>query len=117
MNVEEVRHYCLSKKWVTESFPFDEHTMVFKVADKMFALYPLERQPPQVNLKCDPERAVELREEFDGVITPGYHMSKTHWNTLYLEALPRQLIVDLIDHSYDLVFSKLPKRMRDELLK
>lgn len=115
MNVEEFRAYCLSKKWVTEGFPFDEHTMVFKVANKMFALYPLERHPPQANLKCDPERAIELRETHDGVVIPGYHMSKKHWNTLFLNSLSEKLIKELIDHSYDLVFSKLPKKVRTGL--
>lgn len=115
MNAEEFREYCLSKKSVTEAFPFDEHTLVFKVVGKMFALYPLERQPPQANLKCDPEKAVLLREEYDGVIIAGYHMSKKHWNTLYLESLPTKLITELIDHSYELVFSKLPKKLREGL--
>nr|WP_297789199.1 MmcQ/YjbR family DNA-binding protein [uncultured Allomuricauda sp.] len=115
MNVEVLREICISKKGVTEEFPFDESTLVFKVMGKMFALVPLERLPPQCNLKCDPERAMELREEFDGVITPGYHMSKTHWNTLFIEQLPSQLIKDLIDHSYDLVVASLTKKLQQEL--
>jgi len=115
MNIEEFRTYCLAKKGVEETFPFDEHTLVFKVMGKMFALVPLERQPSQANLKCDPERAVALREEYDGVITPGYHMSKVHWNTLFLENLPPKLILQLIDHSYDLVVSKLTKKLKAEL--
>ncbi len=115
MNIEEFREYCLSKKGVEETFPFDEHTLVFKVMGKMFALVALERQPSQANLKCEPERAVILREEYDGVITPGYHMSKVHWNTLFLENLPAKLIVELIDHSYDLVVSKLTKKLKAEL--
>ena len=81
----------------------------------MFALAPLERIPSQVNLKCDPERATSLREEYDGVIIPGYHMSKVHWNTLYLEQLPVELICDLIDHSYELVVAKLPVKIKQEL--
>ncbi|MBO0331295.1 MmcQ/YjbR family DNA-binding protein [[Muricauda] lutisoli] len=115
MNVEVLREVCISKKGVTEEFPFDESTLVFKVMGKMFALVPLERLPPQCNLKCDPERAMELREEFDGVITAGYHMSKTHWNTLFIEQLPSDLIKDLIDHSYDLVVASLTKKMQREL--
>lgn len=115
MNVEEFRNYCLSKKWVTEEFPFDEHTLVFKVAGKMFALYPLERRPPQANLKCDPEWSIILREEYDGVVTPGYHMSKKHWNTLFLESLPEKKIEELIDHSYELVWNKLPKKVKSNL--
>ncbi|MEL6919243.1 MAG: MmcQ/YjbR family DNA-binding protein, partial [Bacteroidota bacterium] len=87
MNIEEFRNYCISKKGVTEEFPFDEVTLVFKVMGKMFALSGLERIPTQANLKCDPERAIQLREEYDGDIIPGYHMSKVHWNTLYLDNL------------------------------
>ena len=75
MNIEEFRTYCIGKKGVTEEFPFDEVTLVFKVMGKMFALAPLERVPSRVNLKCDPEKAIALRETYDGVITPGYHMS------------------------------------------
>lgn len=78
----------------------------------MFALASLESQPPQVNLKCDPERAISLREAFDGVIIPGYHMSKTHWNTLYINELPAKLIIELIDHSYDLVVAKFTKKLK-----
>ena len=115
MNVEELREICISKKGATEEFPFDESTLVFKVMGKMFALVPLERLPPQCNLKCDPERAETLREEYDGTITPGYHMSKTHWNTLLLEQVPPQLIKDLVDHSYELVVSGLTKKLQQEL--
>ncbi len=112
MNIEAFREYCISKKGVTEEFPFDEHTLVFKVMGKMFALVPLERQPSQANLKCDPERAVVLREEYDGAITPGYHMSKTHWNTLFLEQLSPKLVTELVDHSYGLVVAKFTKKMK-----
>ncbi|MEN8788812.1 MAG: MmcQ/YjbR family DNA-binding protein [Flavobacteriaceae bacterium] len=115
MNIEEFRQYCVAKKGVTEEFPFDEVTLVFKVMGKMFALAPLERIPSQVNLKCDPEKAIALREEYDGAIIPGYHMSKVHWNTLYLEQLPFKLLQELVDHSYDLVVSKLPKKTKQEL--
>lgn len=114
MDIETFRTYCLAKKGVTEAFPFDEHTLVFKVMGKMFALAPLERIPSQANLKCDPERAIELREIHDGTIIPGYHMSKTHWNTLFLESLPPSLIKELIDHSYDLVVSKFTKKLKAE---
>lgn len=115
MNVEELRGICLAKKGVTEEFPFDAHTLVFKVMGKMFALIALERLPPQCNLKCDPERAIELREEYDGAITPGYHMSKKHWNTLFLESLPPGIIKDLVDHSYDLVVEGLTKKLKEQL--
>ena len=116
MDVESFRSYCLDKKGVTEEFPFDEHTLVFKVMGKMFALVPLERVPSQCNLKCDPDRALELREEYDGLIIPGYHMSKKHWNTLVLDSLPPKLIIGLIDHSYDLVVAKLPKAIREQMM-
>tara|TARA_R110002167_G_scaffold25714_22_gene89047 strand:- start:3486 stop:3845 length:360 start_codon:yes stop_codon:yes gene_type:complete len=115
MNIEEFRDYCLSKKGVGEGLPFGPEVLVFKVMGKMFALVPLDRSPSQANLKCDPERAVVLREEYDGAITPGYHMSKVHWNTLFIENLPPKLIAELIDHSYDLVASKLTKKLKDEL--
>lgn len=115
MHIEAFRAYCLSKKGVTEGFPFDGDTLVFKVMGKMFALVSLEKLPARANLKCDPERAVSLRESFDGRILPGYHMSKTHWNTLHIEQLPQGLVGELIDHSYDLVVAGLPKSAREEL--
>ncbi len=115
MNIEEFREYCIQKKGVTEEFPFDEQTLVFKVLGKMFALSGLGRQPPQINLKCDPERAIELREEYDGRIYGGYHMNKKLWNTLEISSLSHQLLFELIDHSYDLVVAKLPKKLKEEL--
>ena len=114
MNIEDFRTYCIAKKGVTEEFPFDKHTLVFKVMGKMFALVPLERIPSQANLKCDPEKAIGLREEYDGVITPGYHMSKVHWNTLFLENISPKLTTELINHSYDLVVAKFTKKMKAE---
>ncbi|MFP2996752.1 MmcQ/YjbR family DNA-binding protein [Spongiivirga sp. MCCC 1A20706] len=113
MNVEHYREYCLSKSQVTEHFPFDEVTLVFKVAGKIFTICGLERVPFQINLKCDPERAIELRETYDGLIIPGYHMNKKHWNTIFPEQLPPDLVIDLIDHSYDLIVKSLPKKIRD----
>lgn len=116
MNIEDFRNYCISKKGVTESFPFDEQTLVFKVMGKMFALSGLEHQPSKANLKCDPERSIELREEYDGLIYGAFHMSKLHWNTVELEMnIPHQLVLELIDHSYDLVVSKLTKKLKTEL--
>jgi predicted DNA-binding protein (MmcQ/YjbR family) len=115
MNIEEFRELCLAKKGVTEELPFGPDTLVFKVMGKMFALMSLDRLPPQSNLKCDPVRAEELRETYDGDIVPGYHMSKVHWNTLFLEQLPPQLIVELTNHSYDLVVSGLTKKLQQEL--
>ncbi len=115
MNIEEFRAYCLAKKYVTESFPFDNVTLVFKVANKMFALSGLEHQPSTVNLKCDPERAIELRDEYNEIIE-GFHMSKKHWNTITIEGnLPNSLIKELIDHSYDLVVKGLTKKAQKEL--
>ena len=116
MNIEEFRTYCISKKGVTEEFPFDEHTLVFKVMGKMFALMALERKPAQANLKCDPEKAILLREEYDGVIIPGYHMSKKHWNTIFLEQLPPNFIKEQINHSYELVVNGLTKKLKEELI-
>ena len=116
MNIEEFRNYCLSKKGVTESFPFGEDTLVFKVMEKVFALAGLDAHPLTVNLKCDPERAIELREAYDGLIIPGYHMNKKHWNTVELERnLPPKLLTELIDHSYDLVVKSLTKKLQAEL--
>ena len=114
MHIEAFREYCIAKKGVTEEFPFDEITLVFKVMGKMFAIAPLERIPSQVNLKCNPERAIKLREEYDGIIIPGYHMSKVHWNTLYLEQLPTSFVTELIDHSYDLIVASLSKKVQVE---
>ncbi len=115
MNIEEFRDYCLSKKYVTESFPFDEKTLVFKVAGKMFALSGLEHQPTVVNLKCNPEKSLELREQYSEVIE-GFHMSKKHWNTIIIEGgLPINFIKELIDHSYDLVVSGMTKKVQKEL--
>jgi len=116
MDLEILHTYCLSKPGVEECFPFDEHTLVFKVMGKMYALVPLERVPLQINLKCDPEKAIELREEYPDLILPGYHMSKVHWNTVIFEyGLNDSFIIDLINHSYDLVVSKLPKKLKEEL--
>jgi predicted DNA-binding protein (MmcQ/YjbR family) len=115
MNIEEFRDYCLSKKYVTESFPFDNVTLVFKVANKMFALSGLEHKPSTVNLKCDPERAIELRDEYNEVIE-GFHMNKKHWNTITIEGnLPNSFIKELIDHSYDLVVKSMTKKLQKEL--
>ncbi len=115
MNVEWLRDYCLSKIGSTESFPFDDKTLVFKVGNKMFALIPLEAETPSINLKCDPERAISLREEYPA-ITAGYHMSKKHWNTVKLDgSLNQKMIQELIDHSYQLIFEKLSKKLQQEI--
>lgn len=115
MNVEEFRDYCLAKKHVTESFPFDKETLVFKVADKMFALIGLEQKPSRVNLKCNPEKSIELREQYPEIYA-GYHMSKKHWNTLIIEGnLTNKLIKELVDHSYNLVVQGMAKKKQKEL--
>jgi len=115
MNIEDFRNYCLAKACATEGFPFDKTTLVFKVCNKIFAITGLERQPPAVNLKCNPEKAIELREEYEGVILPGYHMNKKHWNTVQITNLSEKFMSKWIDHSYDLVVSSLPKKMKDLL--
>lgn len=112
MNTEDIRAYCLLKKAVTEGFPFDDETLVFKVGGKIFALLALENG--RINLKCDPEKAIELREQYNS-ITPGYHMNKQHWNTLIPNELPNKLIAELIDHSYDLVLKSLPRKIQLEI--
>ncbi len=115
MDIETFREYCLSKKGVEESFPFDEVTLVFKVMGKMFALTGLDREVPTANLKADPDWSIELREQHTQIYG-GYHMNKKHWNTVELEnGLEDRLIVEMIDHSYDLVVSKLTKKLKAEL--
>ena len=109
--IEELREYCLSKKFVSESFPFDESTLVFKVHNKMFALFSLEKDPLRINLKCDPEKAIELREEYWQVI-PGYHSNKKHWNTVIIDQLTLSQVCEWIEHSYNLVREKLPKKLK-----
>lgn len=115
MNIEELREYCLRKKSTTENFPFDETTLVFKVKNKMFALTDVDGQL-FVNLKCDPVKAVQLRERYDAVL-PGYHMNKKLWNTVMIdERLDDNLIKEWIDDSYKLVVEKLPKKDREGLV-
>lgn len=114
MNIEEFRDYCLSKKGVTESFPFDETTLVMKVMDKMFALGNLDG-PLSINLKCDPEKAIELREQYPAV-KPGYHMSKKHWNTVEMDgSVDLKTVHSWIDDSYNLVVVKMTKKKQQEL--
>ncbi|MEN8928226.1 MAG: MmcQ/YjbR family DNA-binding protein [Flavobacteriales bacterium] len=114
MNIEEFREYCISKPGVTESFPFDDNTLVFKVMEKMFALCGVQNYS-YINLKCDPEKAIELREQYEG-ITDGFHMSKKHWNSCATESdISDLLMQELIDDSYNLVASKLTKAKKLEL--
>lgn len=114
MNIEDFFNYCQQKPFVEETFPFDKNTLVFKVKNKIFALCNIE-EFVFINLKCDPERAIQLREEYQG-IQPGYHMSKVHWNSVYPnQDVPDQMIYNLIDHSYELIVKSLPKKERFEL--
>jgi predicted DNA-binding protein (MmcQ/YjbR family) len=119
MNIEQLYEFCLSKKGVTEHFPFDEDTLVFKVGGKMFCLTSLkkwEEGDHSINLKCDPEKAIELRAQYEA-INLGYHMSKIHWNTVDVDKdLPLKEVVKLIEHSYDLVFKSLTKKIQNEIL-
>ena len=115
MNIEEIRDYCLRKKGTTEGTPFGDMVLVFKVMGKMYALLPLDEPDGRLNVKCDPERAIDLRADYSGVI-PGYHMSKKHWNTLVFDgSFSDTELTEWIDHSYDLVVSGLPKKLKDEL--
>lgn len=115
MNIEELRDYCLQKKGVEETFPFGELTLVYKVGGKIFLITSLD-ETNSFNAKCDPERAVELRERYSEII-PGYHMNKKHWNTVYMDgSLSRALLHDIIDHSYELVVESLPKKIKQELI-
>ena len=108
MNIELIREYCLRKKFVTEELPFNEDSPVYKVMGKIFLIASLE-PPISINLKCDPEKAVELREKYD-CVKPGYHMNKMHWNTVQIDnSVHDKLIYEWIDHSYELVSNKLKK--------
>ena len=110
MNVEDIRLHALSKPDTEEGFPFGEQTLVFKVAGKLFLLMGLDSDPLQFNVKCDPERAIELREEFECII-PGYHMNKKHWNSVIVDGtLNARQLKEQIDHSYELVAPKKKKK-------
>ena len=117
MDVETLRAYCLSEPAAEESFPFGADTLVFKVAGKIFLLFSLNADPLQFNAKCDPDKAVELREEYPSV-QPGYHMNKKHWNTIIVDgSVPVRLLKEWIDHSYNLVVESLPAKAKAELKK
>ncbi|MCW3161904.1 MmcQ/YjbR family DNA-binding protein [Chryseobacterium oryctis] len=115
MDANEILDYCLAKKGVTETFPFDNETLVMKVGSKMFLLMPLEKQPLSINVKTDPEWSAELREQFPQ-ITGAFHMNKTHWNSVMVDGLKRDLILKLIDQSYELVFNSLTKKAKEEIM-
>ena len=115
MNIEELREHCLSLKGTTESFPFDDETLVLKVQGKMFALIPLSNTTTSISLKCDPELAITLREEYESVV-PAYHFNKKHWNTVFIDGrITRKLIFECINHSHNLVVAGLPTKLRNEL--
>ncbi|MCA0430292.1 MAG: MmcQ/YjbR family DNA-binding protein [Bacteroidetes bacterium] len=112
MDVEFIRDYCLKLKGVEESFPFDENTLVFKVGGKMFLLLALDSNPISINVKCEPNYAVELREKYH-FVEPGYHMNKKHWNTIVCEkGTNSKLVLNWILDSYNLVFSGLTKQKK-----
>jgi len=113
MNIEEIREYCITKNGVSENFPFDKKTLVFKVGGKMFALIGLDNN--FINLKCEPELAIERREKF-AEITAGYHMNKKHWNSVdYTKGLSFKFVKQMIDESYGLVFNSLTKKEREQI--
>ncbi|MEV1019116.1 MmcQ/YjbR family DNA-binding protein [Streptomyces sp. NPDC050264] len=112
MTPRELRALCLSFNATVEEFPFNPETSVFKVLGKMFALSSLDGRPLTVNLKCDPEDAVRLRGEYEGVIVPGWHMNKRHWNTVTVGGLPDGMVRELVEDSYDLVVAGLPRAER-----
>ncbi|MDR0798758.1 MAG: MmcQ/YjbR family DNA-binding protein [Dysgonamonadaceae bacterium] len=114
MNIEDLHDYCLSLKDCTESFPFNEVSLVLKVAGKIFAMIPLDEPELQISLKCDPEKAIELREQYS-CVQPAYHCNKKYWNTIYLNRdLNDEQVKFWIRHSIDEVMKKLPKKIRDE---
>src|SRR5437870_9699136 len=115
MDLAKFREYCLTKASATEDTPFGEDVLVFKVAGKMFALTALDEIPVTANLKCDPDLALELRDQYEQ-IQPGYHMNKKHWNTVEIDSgIPEAELRKMIEHSYDLVVRALPKAQRDQL--
>lgn len=113
MDIQSIREYCLTKRCVTEEFPFDDSTLVFKVAGKMFACMPLEK-PDMLTLKCDADYALELREHYSA-IEPAWHFNKKYWNQHRISELDDMLLTSLIDHSYDEVVKKLPRKIREEI--
>jgi len=117
MNIEELHNYCMSLKGVSESFPFDDVSLVLKVENKMLAVIPLDSLELQISVKCDPEKAIELRERYS-CVTPAWHFNKKHWNTIYLNReMNDDEVKHWICHSIDEVMKKQPKRVRDEYYK
>jgi len=115
MYIDQLKNYCIVKKGVEECFPFDEETLVFKVMGKMFLLVGIDSKPVEFNVKCDPELAIQIREKYD-CVQPGFHMSKTHWNTVVCDgSVPKKTLKEWIDHSYDEVVKGLTKKLKAEL--
>lgn len=115
MNVETLRNYVLQKAHVTEETPFGPDNLVYKIGGKMFMLISLNDQPLRFNVKCNPERALQLRESHSWIL-PGYHMNKKHWNTVIADIdADQHLLLELIDHSYNLVYESLPAKIRKAL--
>ena len=115
MDITFFRSYCLSKAGTSEDTPFDANTLCFRVGGKIFAIIDIDSFE-SVNLKCDPERAMELRELHSGII-PGFHMNKKHWNTVLFDgSVSDKLVLELVDHSYELIFGSLPKKLQQEIL-
>jgi predicted DNA-binding protein (MmcQ/YjbR family) len=115
IELQWVLEHCREKRGITEDFPFDDRTLTVRVGGKIFMLTDIHSNPLRINLKCDPLTALDLRDEFDAV-TPGYHMNKVHWNTVILDgSIPEDRVRWMIDHSYDLVFSKLKKKERERI--
>lgn len=116
MTLDELRQYCLSKNGVEETFPFGPETLVYKVLNKVFLLCGMDAHPISFNVKCEPAKAVELRERYS-CVEPGFHMNKKHWNTVTIDgSVSQQMLHEWIDHSYNLVASSLPKKMQAQLL-
>jgi predicted DNA-binding protein (MmcQ/YjbR family) len=114
MDIETLREYCISKYLVEESFSFNETTLVFKVGGKIFLLVDIDSRPLSFNVKCDPAKAIELREKHD-CVTPGYHMNKQHWNTIICDGrVNSKTILSWVDDSYELVRGSLPKKIREQ---
>ncbi len=116
MNIDDIRNYCLNLPGVYEDMPFGIDNLVFKVGSRMFLLMELDNDPLTINVKCDPIKALDLRERFPMNVKPGYHMNKKHWNTIIINShLKQQQIQEWIDHSYILVFQKLKKSEQKEI--
>jgi predicted DNA-binding protein (MmcQ/YjbR family) len=115
MNIEEIREYCLSKRGTTEEFPFDDVSLVIKAGEKMFALIALDTMPTRISLKCDPEYALELREQYPAV-QPAYHFNKKHWNMIILDgSISEKNLKHWIDHSYEMVLKGMTKKQREAI--